>query len=79
MITLTKKPKTVLRIILAGIKLDVKGLCVQLQVRTFGKRWCSDGISDTSTLNSASTRAYWATGMSGADPGPSTLVLYLHQ
>lgn len=38
MITLTKKPKTVLRMILAGIKLDVKGLCVQLQVRTFGVR-----------------------------------------
>lgn len=35
-ITPTKKPKTVLQIVLAGIKLDVKVLCVQLQVRTYG-------------------------------------------
>lgn len=37
-ITLTKKLKTVLRIILAEIKLDVMGLCAQLQVRTYGVR-----------------------------------------
>lgn len=35
MITLTTKAKTVLPIILAEIKSDVKVLCVQLQVKAY--------------------------------------------